>query len=84
MKKRYLEIPPEGKDASTMESKSCWWVPLTYTTQSEHDFNNTTTKEWLKCGQPLQLKDVAKADEWLILNINFAGKLLKINNIKEK
>ncbi|XP_073980169.1 aminopeptidase N-like isoform X2 [Rhodnius prolixus] len=71
--KRYLEIPPEGKDASTMESKSCWWVPLTYTTHSEHDFNNTTTKEWLKCGQPLQLKDVAKADEWLILNINFAG-----------
>uniref|UniRef100_A0A224XI48 Aminopeptidase n=1 Tax=Panstrongylus lignarius TaxID=156445 RepID=A0A224XI48_9HEMI len=71
--KRYLKIPPESKDASGEESKSCWWVPLTYTSQYEHDFNNTATKEWLKCGQLLQLKDVAKADEWLILNINIAG-----------
>nr|ATU82844.1 secreted Aminopeptidase-like protein [Pristhesancus plagipennis] len=69
--KRYLKIPAEAKDAN--ETNACWWIPLTYTTQSAANFRNTVPKQWLKCGQNVHLEGLLKPDEWLILNINLGG-----------
>ncbi|XP_075145643.1 aminopeptidase N-like [Haematobia irritans] len=71
---RYLE----NNTISEEEAKKCWWVPLSYTTANELDFQTTTPKQWLECNEmgkvvPLHLKNVAAADEWIIFNIQLSG-----------
>lgn len=56
----------------------CWWVPLSYTTASELDFNNTHPKDWLACDEneasvPKTIKDLPNASDWVIFNIDLSG-----------
>ncbi|XP_020811808.1 aminopeptidase N-like [Drosophila serrata] len=53
--------------------KTCWWVPLSYTTQSKLDFNNTSPKDWLECSKdglslPKTIGNLPGADQWVIFN----------------
>ncbi|KAH8310081.1 hypothetical protein KR067_001764 [Drosophila pandora] len=62
---------------SDLKSKSCWWVPLSYTTQADQDFNNTSPKVWLECDEsgksaPKTIKDLPGPDEWVIFNNQFS------------
>lgn len=59
----------------TLKGKSddCWWVPLTYTTESEQNFKNTVPKMWLSCPKKETTINV-KCDEWLLVNIKATGK----------
>ncbi|KAH8232570.1 hypothetical protein KR032_009615 [Drosophila birchii] len=61
----------------------CWWVPLSYTTQAEQDFNNTAPKAWMECGKegqslPKTIKDLPGADQWVIFNTQLST-LYKVN-----
>ncbi|XP_016952805.1 aminopeptidase Ey [Drosophila biarmipes] len=61
----------------------CWWVPLSYTTQSVQDFNNTAPKAWMECGKngeslPKTIKDLPGADQWVIFNTQLST-LYKVN-----
>lgn len=68
---RYLAVKPESEGES---EKSCWSIPLSYTTQNEADFNNTMPKYWLNCKEKLtEIKTNAGENEWIILNVNAAG-----------
>lgn len=68
---RYLAVKPES-DAE--QEKSCWSIPLSYTTQKEADFKNTMPKYWLTCKESLtEIKIHARENEWVILNVNAAG-----------
>ncbi|XP_061390810.1 aminopeptidase N-like [Musca vetustissima] len=71
---RYLDIV-----TTPMESDSrCWWVPLSFTTSSEMNFNATEPRIWLECDEsdktiPLELCNVTGSHEWIILNIQLSG-----------
>ncbi|XP_034476123.1 aminopeptidase N [Drosophila innubila] len=50
---------------------SCWWIPLTFVTQQQANFNMTQPQFWLKCpkiDRTLELLHKPTADEWIILN----------------
>ncbi|XP_061389995.1 aminopeptidase N-like [Musca vetustissima] len=71
---RYLE----NNSISDEEAKKCWWVPLSYTTPKELDFENTTPKVWMECDEsgrsvPLKLENVAGPQEWIIFNLQLSG-----------
>jgi hypothetical protein len=70
---RYLEVQSDKKENQT---DSCWWIPLLYTTQDVADFNNTKPSLWLNCAEnkSVTLTGLPLSDEWVIFNINFAGK----------
>ncbi|XP_050080101.1 aminopeptidase N-like [Anopheles maculipalpis] len=58
----------------------CWWIPLTYTTAKELDFNDTLPKGWMEChnasGNEKQVKimdDLPDSEHWVIFNIQLAG-----------
>lgn len=71
---RYLAVrlnPQEKED-------SCWWVPISYTTQKELDFNETKPKLWLSCKENGELFDVGPKEDWIILNVRAAG-LYRVN-----
>ncbi|EDX14831.1 aminopeptidase Ey [Drosophila simulans] len=53
--------------------KGCWWVPLSYTSQEEKDFNNTAPKEWMECTEtgksvPKTIQDLPGPGQWVIFN----------------
>ncbi|XP_032687648.1 putative aminopeptidase-2 [Odontomachus brunneus] len=49
-----------------------WWVPLTWTSQSKSNFDNTTTKYWLSTKEDtLDLQVDPK--EWVIFNVQSSG-----------
>jgi len=74
---RFLKNPAQPKKLTDNENP-CWWVPLSYTTEEELDFNTTEPKTWLECdssNQPIykQIIDLPEEDEWVIFNVQIAG-----------
>ncbi|XP_039275254.1 thyrotropin-releasing hormone-degrading ectoenzyme-like, partial [Nilaparvata lugens] len=55
-----------GRDLE--KEKSCWWVPLSYTTRKEADFNETKPKLWLNCKEDAEIHDIGAKDEWVVFN----------------
>ncbi|KAJ8889377.1 hypothetical protein PR048_008876 [Dryococelus australis] len=61
-------------DGSGSDSSSAWWVPLTYTSQSELNFNSTATMLWLTNYMPsLTLLNVTRPAHWVLFNIQQTG-----------
>lgn len=56
----------------------CWWVPLSFTTEQQLDFNTTEPKEWLECDEnnvavKKELIDLPEPDEWILFNVQISG-----------
>ncbi|KAH8338376.1 hypothetical protein KR059_001873, partial [Drosophila kikkawai] len=65
-------------ELSLSHNGGCWWVPLSYTTQSELDFNNTLPEDWLECSQkgrslPKRIENLPGADQWVIFNTKLSA-----------
>ncbi|GLV42082.1 uncharacterized protein CBL_04959 [Carabus blaptoides fortunei] len=75
-----VEITQERYYRNTKQKPTgqCWWVPLSYTTEDENDFNNTKPKIWLSCPKESQTIHVPQNDKWLIFNIQASG-LYRVN-----
>ncbi|KAJ8889370.1 hypothetical protein PR048_008869 [Dryococelus australis] len=52
-----------------------WWVPLTYTSQSQIDFSNTSTRQWINSSESeVLIQDLpASSSQWVIFNIQQIG-----------
>nr|CAD7397317.1 unnamed protein product [Timema poppensis] len=61
--------------SSTDDHDYKWWVPLTFTTKTEKDFTDTTTKEWLKrTEENKQLTTLTPVtSDWVLFNIQQTG-----------
>jgi len=55
--------------------KDKWWIPITYTTQTELNFSNTVPSYWL--GSNDQQITITKIDpfDWIIINLQQTGRL---------
>ncbi|XP_050688572.1 aminopeptidase N-like [Eriocheir sinensis] len=51
-----------------------WWVPLTYTSMSARDFNQTSPSKWLSPTESsLRLRSLPDNGEWVIFNLQETG-----------
>ncbi|XP_063590569.1 aminopeptidase N-like [Penaeus indicus] len=51
-----------------------WWVPLTYTTQSEANFNQTQASLWMKDSEDhVTVSSLPPKDQWVIFNLQQTG-----------
>nr|CAD7453868.1 unnamed protein product [Timema tahoe] len=51
-----------------------WYVPLTYTTQTQLDFNTTSTKQWLPdFSTQATIGETVSANQWILFNIQQTG-----------
>ncbi|XP_063230541.1 uncharacterized protein LOC134535398 [Bacillus rossius redtenbacheri] len=67
---RFLLQPGNGSDAGN----SSWWVPLTYTSGSELDFQSTAPRAWLPAGgDSISLALSVAPSDWLLLNVQQTG-----------
>ncbi|XP_034944912.1 aminopeptidase Ey isoform X2 [Chelonus insularis] len=54
-------------------SDSLWWIPITYTTESAKNFNDTKPSYWMK-EKSLTVKDFGtNANQWVIFNVLETG-----------
>lgn len=52
-----------------------WWIPVSYTSASEKDFESTRPKLWLRGERSITVSNITiSADDWLIANIQQTGK----------
>lgn len=66
---RFLLLSDDNK---TMEQY--WWIPITYTTQNELNFKNTSTKLWMQQTPEDVLENInATENQWILLNIQQTG-----------
>lgn len=49
-----------------------WWVPLTWVTKSNPNFNDTSTKHWLSTKKDT-INSSIHPDEWIIFNVQSSG-----------
>lgn len=72
---RHLKDIMNTKD----QLNSCWWVPLTYSTESRPRFNKTVPDDWLACPKHDHvIEKIANDDEWVIFNNKMSG-IYKVN-----
>ncbi|KAI4460101.1 protease m1 zinc metalloprotease [Holotrichia oblita] len=71
--KRYL------KDRTYTGDTTKWWIPLTYTTSKEMNFNDTETRKWFASDDnQVMITDLPSKDDWVIFNIQTSG-LYRVN-----
>lgn len=66
--------PNQWKSLEIKYDEALWWIPLSYTTASEADFENTKVKDWIR-GTAKFTKDFENItnDEWIVVNIQGTG-----------
>lgn len=72
--RRYLSLNSKTEP----DTEACWWIPLSYTTCEEVDFNTTVPKEWIGCTDagakvPLTIQDMPESDTWILFNIGLSS-----------
>lgn len=74
---RFLLEPNKTRKLSDRDGP-CWYVPLSYTTEQELNFNRTEPKTWLQCDSDYksienEIVDLPEHDKWIIFNIKLSG-----------
>ncbi|XP_069952147.1 aminopeptidase N [Cherax quadricarinatus] len=68
---RFLLVKNENS-SDTHDYK--WWVPLTYTSQDNPNFNNTQTQVWMKDSETeITVSSLPEKDQWVIFNVQEIG-----------
>lgn len=69
---------------SETNSNHKWWIPITYTKQSDPTFNVTLPTHWLKPDMEELIIDGVEANDWVIFNLQHAGEIFFFcNKIQE-
>lgn len=62
------------KNESRRADNYKWWVPITYTTQDNVDFNSTHPKAWIKGTEDqIPLTSLPDSNTWIMLNLQATG-----------
>ncbi|XP_050343236.1 aminopeptidase N [Nymphalis io] len=61
-------------DTLDEHNSSVWWIPISYTTASEKDFESTRPKLWLRGERSIVVDNIPVSEnDWLIANIQQTG-----------
>ena len=63
-----------GTMTTTSATEPLWWIPITYTTERQLDFNTTKPSQWIKAVKSMTLSNLnLSPNEWVIFNIQETG-----------
>ncbi|XP_024875821.1 aminopeptidase N isoform X2 [Temnothorax curvispinosus] len=58
----------------TSESEPLWWVPITYTSEKQLNFNSTRPTKWMKAERSVILNDLdVSPSQWVLFNVQETG-----------
>ncbi|KAG8228739.1 hypothetical protein J437_LFUL007074 [Ladona fulva] len=64
------------------EQNQHWWVPISFTTQDEINFEDTSPKHWLPNTSSMEIFDLPASDKWVMFNLKASG-LYRVNYDKK-
>lgn len=66
--------PNQWKKLDIKYDEALWWIPLSYTTSSEIDFENTKPKDWIRGTEKFskEFENITE-DDWIVVNIQGTG-----------
>ncbi|XP_065076994.1 aminopeptidase N-like [Ochlerotatus camptorhynchus] len=71
---RFIFIEPNKNTSKKSEEGPLWWIPITFTTLGESNFNNTKPNIWMRAEDKLDLQDMDIPNhDWMIVNIQQTG-----------
>ncbi|XP_011643084.1 aminopeptidase N isoform X2 [Pogonomyrmex barbatus] len=51
-----------------------WWIPITYTSEKQLNFNNTQPMKWMKAERSIILNDLdVSSSQWILFNVQETG-----------
>ena len=63
-----------GTMTTTSVTEPLWWIPITYTTERQLDFNTTKPSQWMKAVKSMTLSNLnLSPSEWVLFNIQETG-----------
>lgn len=78
LQRRFLKVKSDNKE----DYNGSWWVPLSYSTSKNLQFDKTQPQHWLsKSSNSMELHVEAGKGEWIILNNRAAGKIQFISTV---
>lgn len=85
---RFIFIEPSGSNSTrgneTSVEKPLWWIPITFTTLGESDFNSTKPSIWMRAEEKLTLHDMdIPQHDWVIVNVQQTGRLAMCEDPKD-
>ncbi|KAB0798929.1 hypothetical protein PPYR_06809 [Photinus pyralis] len=66
-------------DTEERDNTSCWWIPITYTTEQQINTTYSGTHSWMEC--PLKteiINNLPDKNQWILFNLNTSG-LYRVN-----
>lgn len=61
-----------------------WWIPITYTTEKQLNFNNTQPTKWMKAERSITLNDLdVNPSQWILFNVQETGNYFSVVKIKK-
>lgn len=58
----------------TTHLEPLWWIPITYTTEKQLNFNNTQPSKWMNAERSITMDDLdASPSQWILLNVQETG-----------
>lgn len=68
-----------GTTTTTEKSEPLWWVPITYTSEKQLNFDNTQPMKWMKAERSIILNDLdANSSQWILFNVQETGNYIDI------
>ncbi|XP_018306516.1 puromycin-sensitive aminopeptidase-like protein [Mycetomoellerius zeteki] len=56
-----------------------WWIPITYTTEKQLNFNNTQPTKWMKAERSITLNDLdVNPSQWILFNVQETGNYFSV------
>ncbi|XP_020287873.1 aminopeptidase N isoform X2 [Pseudomyrmex gracilis] len=63
-----------GTVVTTSPFEPLWWIPITYTSEKQLNFNNTRPMKWMKAERSITLNDLdVNSSQWVIFNVQETG-----------
>ncbi|XP_012230834.1 aminopeptidase N [Linepithema humile] len=63
-----------GTTTTTEKSEPLWWVPITYTSEKQLNFDNTQPMKWMKAERSIILNDLdVNSSQWILFNVQETG-----------
>ncbi|KAG5672285.1 hypothetical protein PVAND_002422 [Polypedilum vanderplanki] len=70
--KRFILIEANSTEAATSNDNDdkdpLWWIPISYTTQAELDFDKTHPSQWMQATRKITIEEQLDENQWIIFN----------------
>lgn len=71
--RRFILLETNSSETESDEKDPLWWVPISFTTKREANFNDTRPALWMKAERTKEIVEDIDSNDWLMVNLQVTG-----------